>query len=56
MDLVYLAAGAAMFALFAIYAVLLRRVWPWSSPSSTSPPPSPWRSTCSRPCCAPKTS
>ena len=26
MDLVYIAAGAAMFALFAVYAVLLRRV------------------------------
>jgi len=26
MDIVYLGVGAAMFALFAIYAVLLRRV------------------------------
>jgi len=52
-DLIVLALGGGLFGLLCLYAYVLRKVWPWSSPSSTPPPRSGSASTWSPPCCAP---
>jgi len=56
-DILYLALGAGAFALFGVYASLLRKVWrPWRWPFSTRPRRLGSRSTWSPRFCAPTAS